>query len=284
MTLMLRLLPASLFRRIKPPPRRLTLLSWRAPTCAIVAACVAASCGEDSDPSTTTDMTIATTDTSAVPTTPDTTVDTTATSTTAVTSSDTTVNPTGTTTTADTTGTAGMGTTVDTTVDTGMPTTTATTSDTTGDTAGPTTTADSTMVEPSTDGTSDMTTDTTDSATPLLTFAEIDRLILIPSCVNVICHSGPPYFDPVLGKASDGLHNTLMTWTVEECDNQPLVVPGDPDNSALLMLVRRECDPIVVESTGEMFESMPPFCEDPICLPQADYDALVAWINAGAPE
>ena len=293
MTLMLRLLPASLFRRIKPPPRRLTLLSWRATACTVVMACVVASCGEDSaEPVITTDTTATTTDISSThttgDTTTDTTVDTTGTPTTTGTMStvDTTTTA-GMTTTVDTTGTAGMTTTLDTaTVDPGTPTTTATTSDTTVDTAGPTT-ADTTMVDTTMvdTTTADTTSDTTDTAAPTLTFGEIDYLILTRSCANVICHTGAPYFEPVLSGGGGGdLHETLMTWTVEECGGQPLVVPGDPENSALIKLIRRECEPIVVEATGEVFESMPPFCTDPICIHQDDYDALVAWINAGAPE
>ena len=66
----------------------------------------------------------------------------------------------------------------------------------------------------------------------------------------------------------------LFGHVVEECGNSPLVQPGEPENSALLMLVQRQCQ-------DNLF--MPDNCKRDPCVSQATIDTWSRWIAAGAP-
>ena len=65
----------------------------------------------------------------------------------------------------------------------------------------------------------------------------------------------------------------LLNTFVEECGNVPLVTPGDPSKSALLLLVTRQCGELV----------MPDKCRTNPCLTDEDYATLLAWVQQGAP-
>lgn len=92
------------------------------------------------------------------------------------------------------------------------------------------------------------------------------------SCATVICHTGPPYFDPVLSDARGTLYETLMNWVVEGCDNAQLIVPGDPGNSAFFMVLEPGRCPGV--------PLMPLEC--PECVTEEDLEVIRAWVAAGA--
>ena len=71
----------------------------------------------------------------------------------------------------------------------------------------------------------------------------------------------------------DTLYGILTTKVVMPCNNNILVVPNDPANSALLKLPTWQCTDFV----------MPMGCIDDPCLTQAELDTIRTWILAGAP-
>lgn len=95
------------------------------------------------------------------------------------------------------------------------------------------------------------------------------------SCGKMGCHgTGFGAKMPTLTNANpQTLYQNLTNTMVQECGNKPLVSPGNPANSAVLALVKREC--------GDFF--MPADCMNTPCLPQASIDTLTAWIQGGAP-
>ncbi len=105
----------------------------------------------------------------------------------------------------------------------------------------------------------------------VMTFYELDYLLGL-TCATPSCHT-PIYFEPDLTNAYGDLYDILTTYTVEQCNDNPLVIPGDAENSAMMMLIYGECSEF----------AMPLECMDPPCLFQEDVDKYAAWINAGAP-
>lgn len=88
-------------------------------------------------------------------------------------------------------------------------------------------------------------------------------------CGNSICHNGLELFSLM---EDEHLHQTLLTYEVEQCGGVPLVDPGNPDGSALMMLTTRKCGDFV----------MPEGCGQPICMPEYWVPELTAWIQNGA--
>ena len=84
---------------------------------------------------------------------------------------------------------------------------------------------------------------------------------------------------PYVFKDDETLYDTLMTTTIERCEDRTLVVPGDPDNSALYL---------VLEGTCGMVQKMPAGCyEDEYqnnCSPHDERERLRLWIAGGAPQ
>jgi hypothetical protein len=95
------------------------------------------------------------------------------------------------------------------------------------------------------------------------------------------CHSLKPglYLVPDDGVegANEALHSTLTSFQVQECNNEPLVTPGDPTKSAILKLLNAECT-----KDGQPF-FMPVTCGAPPCFPQDWVGGISLWIEAGAP-
>jgi hypothetical protein len=104
------------------------------------------------------------------------------------------------------------------------------------------------------------------------TFSQFQAQIFTPSCGVAGCHAaGAAQAGLVLeaGQAYGNLVNVPST-------QQPAlsrVTPGQPEQSYLIKKLRGDGDII-----GERMPRGGPF------LSQADIDALIAWINAGAPE
>ncbi len=89
------------------------------------------------------------------------------------------------------------------------------------------------------------------------------------SCTAAKCHGRDE--EPLIA-ADATLPHFLTTTVVEECDNLPLITPGEPANSALVRLVNWECGELV----------MPDTCRRVPCLDSADFEKLKAWIEQGA--
>jgi hypothetical protein len=109
---------------------------------------------------------------------------------------------------------------------------------------------------------------------PTLAFSEVAPVVN-QSCGRMGCHgTGFGAKMPTLTSANlQTLYQNLTSTMVPECGNKPLVSPGNPANSAILSLVKREC--------GDFF--MPADCMNTPCLPQATIDTLTDWIQGGAP-
>lgn len=108
-------------------------------------------------------------------------------------------------------------------------------------------------------------------------------------CGNSICHGGTEMLclakdaDRMGGpgsfcQAGSSLYETLLSTRVKECGDVPLVDPGSPDTSAIVLLMTRKCGDFVMPA------NCPP--EDqgyPTCWPEYAVLELRAWIENGAP-
>lgn len=92
------------------------------------------------------------------------------------------------------------------------------------------------------------------------------------TCANVVCHV-PGYFMPDLSDANNDQYDILMNTYVEQCGGAPLVKPGDPDGSAIIMVTHQQCAEL----------AMPKDCTDPVCIAPEKVEMLRTWIAAGAP-
>jgi hypothetical protein len=102
-------------------------------------------------------------------------------------------------------------------------------------------------------------------------YGEIYYMINL-TCANVVCHV-PGYFMPDLSDANNDQYEILMNTHIEQCGGAPLVKPGDPDGSAIIMVTHQQCVEL----------AMPKDCTDPVCIAPEKVEALRAWIAAGAP-
>lgn len=79
----------------------------------------------------------------------------------------------------------------------------------------------------------------------------------------------------------DTLYDTLTTKTISRCENRALVSPGDPDNSALYLVLKGTCGTVGKMPAG-CLES-----DDPTqntCITPAEIERVRLWIAEGAPE
>ena len=100
------------------------------------------------------------------------------------------------------------------------------------------------------------------------TYEEV-ATVIERACGTANCHGGA-LLPSLVNDAA--LPDVLRTTVVPGCGNVALVTPGDPGQSALLMLVQRECDFV-----------MPSNCQSDPCLPLPMIDQITSWIAAGAP-
>ena len=93
------------------------------------------------------------------------------------------------------------------------------------------------------------------------------------------CHakgsmSPPPPATPVSLAPDCNLYNTLLTYQVAACGNLPLVKPGEPDASALPMVLENGC--------GLPVQQMPSGCAPDGCYGPEYTQAVRTWIANGA--
>jgi hypothetical protein len=97
-----------------------------------------------------------------------------------------------------------------------------------------------------------------------------------PPCVASDCH-GFGTMNPLTLADDDGMLRTRLTTTInEQCGNIPVVTPGDPTRSALIMLLKGPC--------GELLR-MPEGCDPAFgqCVPDEYIAAIEEWVRLGAP-
>lgn len=74
---------------------------------------------------------------------------------------------------------------------------------------------------------------------------------------------------------NSSLYTTLTTYVAQDCNNEKLVVPGQPQSSALVKILSGPCGVV---------PQMPKGCKGDGCVPQAYIDAISGWIANGAPQ
>jgi hypothetical protein len=108
------------------------------------------------------------------------------------------------------------------------------------------------------------------------------------SCGNSICHGGSEKLclakdaDRTGGQGSNclpgtNLFQTLLGTRVPACGDRPLLSPGDPSSSAILLLMTRQCEDLVMPANCP-----PPEQGYPTCWPEDAVADLTAWIQSGA--
>lgn len=91
------------------------------------------------------------------------------------------------------------------------------------------------------------------------------------------CHVGMTgdSHNPDYRNDTDQLYTTLTTYTVERCEGKTLVEPGQPENSAFVLVIEGgHCEDIPVM----------PFGRDEFSTIPDEIPAIAAWIAAGAPK
>jgi hypothetical protein len=126
------------------------------------------------------------------------------------------------------------------------------------------------------------------------TYATVTNLVglglngMYIACGNSSCHNGETQPRMFWESSADDalLYQTLTTFAADLCDNKVLVVPNDPENSALLSILRGECDDFVSPPSPPMSSRMPSGCDpDPVtgnCLDEATIGSIEQWIASGA--
>jgi hypothetical protein len=102
------------------------------------------------------------------------------------------------------------------------------------------------------------------------------QIVSFYGCFGADCHGGNE-FNPLDLRLDDDLYEDLTTTISTECDNLPIVDPGNPEGSALIRLLRGPCG-----ATGQMPAGCIPG-EGGGCLRDAEFAAVEQWIADGAP-
>jgi hypothetical protein len=104
-------------------------------------------------------------------------------------------------------------------------------------------------------------------------FAEVQEFMLTWNCRG--CHEGSDGPDPRYPRDSADLYELLSTVVAPDCGERGLIliVPGDPQSSALVAVLEGRCMPAVPQ--------MPPMEFGPATEEVA---AVSGWVQSGAPE
>lgn len=107
-------------------------------------------------------------------------------------------------------------------------------------------------------------------------FATVRQVVVQAHCADASCHNGE-----VKPRLQDDatLHATLTSHISEACGNIPVVTPGNPQQSALIKLLKGPCGELPRMPNGCVSEPV----EEYTCLPPDYIDALERWVAAGAP-
>jgi hypothetical protein len=98
---------------------------------------------------------------------------------------------------------------------------------------------------------------------------DLVRYVVDVGCGVSICHGGCLDF---LLVDTTTLYDHLLTTTIEECEGDALITPGQPEASAFYRLITEGC--------GELGQ-MPKGCIDN-CVPDEFADRIGQWIADGA--
>jgi hypothetical protein len=116
------------------------------------------------------------------------------------------------------------------------------------------------------------------------TFATVKSAFLgggaIAACATAPCHAEggtepPPPETALWLQDVPQLYSRMLAYTAVQCSNKKLVVPGHPEQSALIDIISGPCGAA---------PRMPYQCTDDACLPPEYIAALSQWISLCAPE
>ena len=111
---------------------------------------------------------------------------------------------------------------------------------------------------------------------PPATFATLTTLIK-SSCYGSPCHDLVEHNLPLI--VDDGLYMRLLNHTTMKCG--PTLTPGDPSQSAIVKLLKADCNGTVRMPYFKCFDGDGD--ENELCVPSATIAALEQWIKNGAP-
>lgn len=109
-----------------------------------------------------------------------------------------------------------------------------------------------------------------------LAFSVLEAYLTSEACSGSDCHGQE---EPHYAREGGDLHQLLTTHVVPRCNNKRLVVPGSPEQSALIDVLSAEAP---LDACAEL-PRMPYGCID-TCLREEDILGIAAWIRAGAPK
>lgn len=106
-------------------------------------------------------------------------------------------------------------------------------------------------------------------------FATVRQVVVQAHCADASCHNGE-----VKPRLQDDatLHATLTSHISVACGNIPVVTPGNPEQSALVKLLKGPCGELPRMPNGCVSEPI----EEYTCLPPAYIDAIERWVRDGA--
>lgn len=112
-------------------------------------------------------------------------------------------------------------------------------------------------------------------------FASVKDIIELSPCGGSGCHESGGTEPNIYGLNDDNkLYDTLMSYETKFCNKRKLVVPGNPDESALYLAVQGDSK---ASKCGTTVPQMPLGCIDN-CVPDNYLEGLMQWIKAGAPK
>jgi hypothetical protein len=106
-------------------------------------------------------------------------------------------------------------------------------------------------------------------------FATVRQVVVQAHCADASCHNGEA--KPRLQDDAT-LHATLTSHISEACGHIPVVTPGDPEQSALVKLLKGPCGELPRMPNGCISEPI----EEYTCLPPDYIDAIERWVALGA--
>jgi hypothetical protein len=86
------------------------------------------------------------------------------------------------------------------------------------------------------------------------------------------CHNGVDLPPPIIPRTPKEFYALVTSYTTKKCFGYKLVVPGDPDKSALALVLEGKCEGGLTMPDGIAFDGPT----------QADFDGIRSWIKAGA--
>jgi hypothetical protein len=112
-----------------------------------------------------------------------------------------------------------------------------------------------------------------------MTFAEVEAFLdtsIAGRSTCFDCHESGGC-QPKVFQKDETLYDTLTTLTISRCDNRVLVAPGDPENSALYLVLKGTCGSVGKMPSGCVEDEFTNTCAD-----HGDIERIRLWIEAGA--